>query len=61
MSRAMLLPAVFLATIFCANAMPTLYNETIICAGGHCDNSTAMKYERKMDVQPGYQWDDAGG
>lgn len=35
-------------------------NESLICSGGHCDDKT-MKYERRMSVQPGYQWDDAGG
>ena len=43
-----------------ASALPLLVNENDICAGGHC-NKTSMPYERILDVQPGYQWDDAGG
>jgi len=44
-----------------AAAMPTApFNESTICAGGHCEKKP-LKYERVMDVQPGYQWDDAGG
>merc|ERR1712072_43871 len=43
-----------------AVALPMLFNETTICQGGHCEKQ-AMKYERIIDVQPGYQWDDAGG
>lgn len=42
------------------SALPTLFNESTICEGGNCDKKT-LKYERIMDVQPGYQWDDAGG
>ena len=46
-----------------AAALPRLYNETIICAGGACDgdNFAHMKYERRVPSQPGYQWNDAGG
>merc|ERR1740138_1697446 len=43
-----------------AAAMPLLYNESTICEGGHCKKQS-FKYERVIDVQPGYQWDDAGG
>ena len=44
-----------------ALAMPMVnINETTICEGGHCDTKS-FPYERRMDVQPGYQWDDAGG
>jgi len=43
-----------------AAALPLLFNESAICAGGHCEKKT-MKYERVLDVQPGYQWMDAGG
>jgi len=41
-------------------ALPLLFNESTICEGGNCQKGT-LKYERIMDVQPGYQWDDAGG
>ena len=46
-----------------AAALPRLYNETSICAGGACDrdNFAHMKYERRVPSQPGYQWNDAGG
>jgi hypothetical protein len=43
-----------------AMKMPSHLNETLICAGGRCEKP-AMKFERIQDVQPGYQWDDAGG
>ena len=43
-----------------AAAMPLLYNESTICEGGACEKPD-MKYERIATVQPGYQWDDAGG
>ena len=43
-----------------AGAMPLLVNETTICADGACDKPN-MAYERVSTVQPGYQWDDAGG
>ena len=41
-------------------ALPLLFNESQICEGGRCDESS-LKYERVLDVQPGFQWDDAGG
>ena len=46
-----------------AAALPSLNNETTICAGGACDgdNFAHMKYERRVPSQPGYQWNDAGG
>ena len=43
-----------------AMKMPHGVNESSICAGGLCEKN-AMKYERIADVQPGYQWNDAGG
>jgi len=58
-----MLAAVLAFTLLCGSsvtALPTLFNESVICANGACDKKT-MKYERIMDVQPGYQWDDAGG
>ena len=48
------------ALVGSAAAMPLLVNESTICAGGACDKPD-MKYERVSTVQPGYQWDDAGG
>jgi len=52
---------IFLVSLFSTvTALPLLYNESSICAGGHCEKQS-FKYERIMDVQPGYQWDDAGG
>merc|ERR1712028_264837 len=54
--------AVPFAVLFCsATAMPSApFNERAICEGGNCLKNS-LKYERIMDVQPGYQWDDAGG
>merc|ERR1719502_1542448 len=43
-----------------AAALPTLFNESTTCQGSACNQSTA-KYQRVLDVQPGFQWDDAGG
>lgn len=43
-----------------ASALPRYLNESTICDGGHCDRQV-LKYERIQDIQPGYQWDDAGG
>lgn len=43
-----------------AAAMPLLFNEAEICKGGLCEKQD-MKYERIAAIQPGYQWDDAGG
>jgi hypothetical protein len=43
-----------------AMKMPHWVNESLICAGGLCEKPD-MKYERIADIQPGYQWDDAGG
>jgi hypothetical protein len=43
------------------SALPLVFNETEICALGRCDTSKSMKYERKSTIQPGYQWNDAGG
>lgn len=44
-----------------AAALPMpLVNESTICEGGACDQLN-MAYERVSDIQPGYQWDDAGG
>ena len=40
--------------------MPSWVNESIICAGGLCEKPD-MPYERIADIQPGYQWGDAGG
>ena len=42
------------------SALPLLFNESEMCDGGHCEKPE-MKYETIVDVQPGYQWDDAGG
>ena len=63
MNRALVFLVLCLCSLSVSNALPSpLYNESTICAGGHCDNRTgAFKYERRLDVQPGYQWDDAGG
>ena len=43
-----------------AMKMPHWVNETVICADGACV-SPNMKYQQIADVQPGFQWDDAGG
>ena len=43
-----------------AAALPLLVNEDDLCKDGHCDKRP-MPYERILDVQPGFQWDDAGG
>jgi hypothetical protein len=53
---------IFLALLCTAAAMPMPYwiNETTICSHGHCDKPN-MTYERVADIQPGYQWNDAGG
>jgi len=48
------------ATDLPATKMPSWVNETAICAGGRCIKP-AMKYERIIADQPGFQWDDAGG
>ena len=40
--------------------MPHWVNVSLICADGLCDKPD-MKYERIAPIQPGYQWDDAGG
>lgn len=52
-----------LISLFCAAAamrMPSRINETTICGKGHCIKPS-MPYERVADIQPGYQWNDAGG
>ncbi len=41
-------------------ALPRYHNETTLCKGGFCDKQD-FQYERILPVQPGYQWDDAGG
>lgn len=57
----MLMLALPLTLLFCSStAMPLLFNESTICEGGSCQKNT-FKYELVLDVQPGYQWDDAGG
>lgn len=43
-----------------AAALPRLFNESIICAGGRCEKPD-LKFERIIPSQPGYQWGDAGG
>jgi len=43
-----------------AMKMPPWVNETLICERGLCTKPNAA-YERIVDIQPGYQWDDAGG
>ena len=44
------------------NALPLFLNESAMCKGGLCEAPVPpLKYERKCDIQPGYQWDDAGG
>lgn len=43
-----------------ATAMPLYFNESTICQGGACDQPN-MAYERIQPIQPGYQWNDAGG
>jgi hypothetical protein len=53
----------FFLLLLCAAAampMPHWINETSICAHGHCLPRNAA-YERVADIQPGYQWNDAGG
>ena len=54
---------IFLALLFCvagAMRMPPWINETTICANGDCTQRNSL-YERIADIQPGYQWNDAGG
>jgi hypothetical protein len=53
----LILPATLLGS---AAALPLLYNESVICQNGACDQSNAA-YERILDIQAGYQWNDAGG
>eukprot|EP00937_MAST-01D_sp_MAST-1D-sp2_P000592 g592.t1 len=46
-----------------ASALPLLFNESTICAGGLCEDPQ-LPYQRVAGAgvnQPGYQWDDAGG
>ena len=43
-----------------AMKMPNWVNESVICADGLCTKND-MKYERIAAIQPGFQWDDAGG
>jgi len=50
-----------LATLGNVAALPRpLFNETTICDGGHCQKPS-LQYEKVLQVQPGFQWDDAGG
>jgi len=51
---------VLVVSVGATAAMPLLFNETTICQGGACDTPN-MAYERISAIQPGYQWDDAGG
>lgn len=48
--------------IFCISSTTALpiANETSMCEGGNCVKQS-FKYELIQDVQPGFQWDDAGG
>ena len=57
----MMLP-VYLTLLCGAVAMPfpSWINETTLCANGQCNKPNSM-YERIADIQPGYQWNDAGG
>jgi hypothetical protein len=44
-----------------ATALPfPLWNASALCEDGLCEEP-GLKYERRVAVQPGYQWDDAGG
>ena len=43
-----------------AMKMPLWINESTICDGGHCDTPN-LAYQWAADIQPGYQWGDAGG
>merc|ERR1719230_1964899 len=40
--------------------MPRWINESAVCATGLCEKPE-RKYEWIADIQPGYQWNDAGG
>lgn len=40
--------------------MPPWVNESTLCKSGLCEKPD-MKYERIAPIQPGFQWDDAGG
>jgi hypothetical protein len=53
----LVLPTVLLGSVA---ALPLLFNESVICQNGACDSPNAA-YEQILDIQPGYQWNDAGG
>ena len=55
-----MLKLLFLCATAHAMKMPAWINETLICSDGSCNKPNA-KYEQILDVQPGYQWGDAGG
>ena len=56
LTRLLLLPCAALALM----KMPRGVNESTLCAAGLCERP-ALAYEWAADVQPGYQWGDAGG
>lgn len=56
LTRLLLLPCAALALM----KMPRGVNESTLCAAGLCERP-ALAYEWVADVQPGYQWGDAGG
>ena len=56
----MLSPLLALPSAY-AMRMPAGLNESTLCDGGHCDDKSTATYERRAPIQPGYQWDDAGG
>ena len=51
---------ILLGSVDAAMKMPLWVNESSICTGGLCVKPN-MAYEWIADVQPGFQWDDAGG
>jgi len=52
--------ALLLHGVAAKSKMPHWVTEEKMCARGSCDTPD-MPYEYVADVQPGYQWNDAGG
>lgn len=55
-----MLTSALLFLVGSAAALPLFLNESRICETGLCAKPN-MKYEKILDVQPGIQWNDAGG
>lgn len=51
----------FVSTLVFSSALPLYFSEKEICADGMCDDRLDYAFERRANIQPGYQWDDAGG